>query len=184
VTTSYVALLRGVNVGGRGKVSMEDLRRAVSATGAQRVRTYIQSGNVVFDGPDGPGDEVAAGLARHLGSELGSTVTVVLRTADQLGQVVAANPFAAVDLATVHVTFLGQTPDPERLADLETSAGVGDRWSVEGREIYLHCPDGYGRTKLTNTFFERRLKVPATTRNWRTTVTLHQMATAPPVEPG
>ena len=184
MTTSYVALLRGVNVGGRGKVSMEGLRRAVSGTGVHRVRTYIQSGNVLFDGPDGPADQVAARLARQFESDLGLVTTVVLRTAEQLRAVVAANPFADVDLATVHVTFLDQAPDPERTAALEPPSVGGDRWSAGNREIYLHCPDGYGRTKLTNGFFERRLKVPATTRNWRTVVTLDQLVRVPPGEPG
>lgn len=179
VTTTYVALLRAVNVAGR-KVPMADLRRSLDGTAFGPVRTYIQSGNVLFDGPDRSAGALSRKLSRHLEVDLGLATTVVLRSAAQLASVVAATPFTDVDPATVHVTFLAEAPDPARTSAFEPPAGVTDGWSIGTTQVYLHCPDGYGRTKLTNGLFERRLGVPATTRNWRTVVTLAEMAGALP----
>lgn len=165
MTTRYVALLRGINVGGRTKVAMDDLRRLFTELGHGNVTTYIQSGNVLFDAV-GRAAGIAAGIEARIAAELGLSVTVILRSATDLERVAAANPFVGQvpDESKLHVTFLARRPT----ATVERPAGVADEMVVAGREVYLHCPGGYGRTKLDNAFFERRLGVPATTRTWRT----------------
>ena len=175
---TYVALLRGINVGGRTRVKMDDLRRLFVALDHADVRSYLQSGNVIFKSPIEEPSCLAADVERSIARDLGLTVTVVLRTADDLAQVVANNPFLGrgADPATLHVTFLADAPDRDRAARLETPAGQPDELALAGREVYLHCPNDYGRTKLNNASIERRLGVSATTRNWRTVTTLRDLA--------
>jgi uncharacterized protein (DUF1697 family) len=176
--TTYVALLRGINVGGRTRVGMDDLRQLFNALGHADVKSYLQSGNVIFKSAVEESSRLAAGIERSIARDLGLTVTVLLRTADELAQVVATNPFLGrgADPATLHVTFLAEMPDRDRAARVETPAGQPDELALVGREVYLHCPNGYGRTKLNNAYIERRLGVAATTRNWRTATTLRDLA--------
>jgi uncharacterized protein (DUF1697 family) len=167
--TRYVAMLRGVNVSGRNKLSMEDLRAIVSAAGAKNVRSYIQSGNAVFTSGR-PVPVLVKDLRGRLQDALGSTVPVLVRTKEELEAVIDANPFLrpGVDPKTLHVTFLGAVPEQAAVtAAGATPAGV-DEFQVIGREVFLLCPGGYGNTKLTNTFFEKKLGSEATTRNWKT----------------
>lgn len=174
MTTRYVALLRGINVGGRTRVAMDDLRRLFADLGHGDVATYIQSGNVLFDAA-GPSPPVAAAIEECIAAELGLSVTVVLRSAAELDAVVDANPFAGrvPDPSKLHVTFLAAEP----AGTVEAPPGVADEWALAGREVFLHCPGGYGRTKLDNGFLERRLGVPATTRTWTTVRKLRDLLT-------
>jgi uncharacterized protein (DUF1697 family) len=176
--TTYVALLRGINVGGRTKVGMDDLRRLFVALGHADVKSYVQSGNVLFSSPVEESSRLAGDIQRRIARDLGVTVTVLLRTRDDLAYVVANNPFLSreTDLAKLHVTFLADAPDHERVARLDTPSGGPDEFSLAGREVYLHCPRGYGRTKLNNAYLERRLGVAATTRNWNTVTKLCDLA--------
>jgi uncharacterized protein (DUF1697 family) len=176
--TTYVALLRGINVGGRTKVGMDDLRRLFVALGHADVKSYVQSGNVLFSSPVEESSRLADDIQRRIARDLGVTVTVLLRTRDDLAYVVANNPFLSreTDLAKLHVTFLADAPDHERVARLDTPSGGPDEFSLAGREVYLHCPRGYGRTKLNNAYLERRLGVAATTRNWNTVTKLCDLA--------
>jgi uncharacterized protein (DUF1697 family) len=150
---------------------MKPLAALFEALGAEDVRTYVQSGNVVFAGR-GPG-LTAAAIEQRIAADLGVAVTVLLRTRRELAAVVAANPFLAsgADPAKLHVTFLAERPAADRRRELPEESGP-DALRVHGREVYLHCPNGYGRTKLHNAFVEKRLGVAATTRNWRTVTTL------------
>lgn len=183
--TTFVALLRSINVGGRNKVPMADLRALVGSLGFESVETYVQSGNVVFAGPGTPPD-VARAIHARIGADLGLEVPVIVRSRQQLSRAIAANPYARleVDPKTVHVTFLAEPPDAEHrrtLAGLAAESGPGgsfgdDRFEPAGRDIFLYCPGGYGETKLNNTFLERRAGRVATTRNWRTVTTLATMA--------
>jgi uncharacterized protein (DUF1697 family) len=137
---------------------------------------YVQSGNVVFKGPVGRAELIGAIEAR-ISRDLGLDVTVLLRTRAELGKVVADNPFAGkgTDPAKLHVTFLTSKPGRDRVRELgETRAGQ-DEFRLVGREVYLHCPNGYGRTKLSNAYLEKRLGVAATTRNWKTVTKLAEL---------
>ena len=166
----WVGLLRAVNVGGR-KLSMADLSRVVAERGGRDARTYLQSGNVVFSGSS----RVASGLSAALSEAAGFDVPVLLRSAPDLAAVVAGQPFDGPESAW-HVTFLATAPSASADAALDPSAYGPDSFAVAGREVYLRVPGGYGRTKLNNAFFERKLGVVATTRNWRTVCALAEMA--------
>ncbi len=175
---TFVAMIRSVNVGGRNRLPMADLRQLVSALGFDDVTTYLQSGNAVFTGP---GTAQAAGRAieSRLTEDLGLTVPVVVRTAAQLRRVLRANPFAGdgVDPKTLHATFLGGRPASGRLKELEATGGRSgnDRFELIGTEVFLLCPGSYADTKVNNTYLERLLGVSATTRNWRTVTALAEM---------
>jgi uncharacterized protein (DUF1697 family) len=164
---TYVALLRAVNVGGR-KLAMPDLRRIVSELGAEDVVTYVQSGNVAFSSGERAG-ALAPALEEAIRAATGLDVRVLLRTRKELERALTANPLLdGRDQSKLHVTFLEHKPAAARVRALGTDAFEPDEFRVVGREVYLHCPNGYGRSKLTNAFFERRLDVAATTRNWKT----------------
>jgi uncharacterized protein (DUF1697 family) len=175
--TTYVAMLRGINVSGRNKLSMEDLRALIVASGAQDVRTYIQSGNAVFTSRRSPSTVVET-LERDLESALGNRVPVLLRTTEELEAVIDANPFVGrgEDPKVLHVTFMGTVPSAAALKALSDKRVDADEFQVVGRQVYLFCPNGYGNTKLTNAFFEKKLGSQATTRNWRTVTTLVELA--------
>ena len=176
---TFVAMLRSINVGGRNRVAMADLRGMASSLGFRDVATYVQSGNLVFAGSGSPA-AVAQAIEDRIAADLGLTVPVIVRSRSQLRGVLRDNPFADLDVdpKTIHVTFLADRADPQRVALLEEPTGQfgNDRLKVVGTDVYLHCPGGYGRTKLNNSYFERRLGVTATTRNWRTVTTLGEMA--------
>lgn len=178
MSTVYVAMIKGINVGGHRSVAMGELRSLFEALPAEDVATYVQSGNVVLRSAFPDGGSVAAAAEQQLASRLGVTTTVVVRRADELTQTVAENPFdlGKGDATALHVTFLATPPDPERVAGLASVGSGPDGFVVAGRDIYLHCPGGYGRTKLNNGFFEKKLGQAATTRNWRTVTTLADMA--------
>jgi uncharacterized protein (DUF1697 family) len=175
--TTYVALLRGINVGRQKRVRMEDLRTLMRELGAEDVRTHLQSGNVVFKSQEKRARQVAA-IEKGIRESLGLDVTVVLRTNRQLAKVVGGNPFlrSGIDPAKLHVAFLGAAPRPARLAELDRKRFEPDELEVVGQEVYLHYPNGYGKTKLSNTALERQLAVAATTRNWRTVTRLAELA--------
>ena len=162
----YVALLRAVNVGGR-KLPMAELRADVAALGFTDVETYIQSGNVVFAAKKTSPSRLAADLEAAIG------VPVIVRTAAEMAAVVNARP--KFDEKTLHVTFLATKPAATVKA-LDPRQYAPDVYAVNGLEVYVSCPNGYGTTKINNTFFEKRLRVVATTRNWRTVTTLATMA--------
>ena len=164
-------LLRAVNVGGR-KLGMSDLRRLTEAAGGRSVETYLQSGNVVFAGAAA----VASALSTALTAELGFEVPVLRRTAKELADVVENNPFDAAG-TMLSVTFLEAPPPAGAVATVDPNAFGSDRFVVRGREIYVHTPDGYGRTKLNNAFWERKLGMVATTRNWNTVCALADLTT-------
>ena len=176
---TYVALLRGINVGGRTKIAMADLRELFAKLGAEDVTTYVQSGNVVFRSREGA-TKLTPTIERGIAGELGLTVTVVVRTKAQLAKVVAGNPFAGRGAAPtqVFVAFLAETPARARVRELDPARSEPDEFRVAGREIYLHYPNGYGKSKLTNAWLEKQLGVASTMRNWRTVTKLAELAGA------
>lgn len=172
--TRYIALLRGINVGGRNKVPMAALRDTCESIGCAEVATYIQSGNVVLTSPlDAP--KLRAGLEAAIAEQLGVSPVVVVRTHRQLADVVAGNPFAAADPDHLHVAFLSETPDAGQVAGLAELDHPPEEVAVRGDEAYFHLPNGLGRAKIPE-LFGRRVKTPATVRNWRTVNKLLQMS--------
>ena len=180
--TTFVDLLRAVNVSGQNRLPMAELRAALEEAGFERVETYVQSGNVVCDAPGGEPDAHAAAVHDLIAGRFGLDVVVLALTAAELAGVAAANPFAAEDPAVdpkwLHVTFLATPAAAAAFEALKLPAAEGEAavLSSGGRLVYLRLPHGYGRTKLTNAWFERALKTPATTRNWRTVQTLDELA--------
>ncbi|MFC3504688.1 DUF1697 domain-containing protein [Micromonospora krabiensis] len=176
--TVYVALLRGVNVG-TVRLAMADLRRLVTDLGHTDVRTYLQSGNVVFASGVRDAGRLAAGIERALADELGLTVPVLVRSARELAALAGGNPYAARedDPTKLLVAFLADAPEPAAVAALTVPGGEEVDFTVTGREVYLHYPKtGYGRSKFTNAYLEKKLGVVATTRNWRSVRALADLA--------
>ena len=173
---TYVALLRGINVGGKNKIKMADLEALFIGLGHADVITYIQSGNVVFKSPTKTASALASAIEQRIARDLGMEVAIVLRTKAELGKVIAANPFADVDLARVHVTFLAGKPEAALVRALDDHKSPPDEFRIARREVYVFCPTGYGNTKLNNAFWERRLKTSATARNWKTVTKLVELA--------
>ncbi len=175
---AYVALLRGINVGGRNRLQMADLARLFVEAGCQDVRTYIQSGNVVFTAGGGAAGTLAEVVPERIAKRFGIRAPVILRSSVELGAIVGGNPFLAsgADQSSLHVAFLAREPEKRRIAALDPARSPGDSFAVRGREIYLHLPNGVGGTRLTNAYFEATLETLSTLRNWRTVLKLLEMA--------
>jgi uncharacterized protein (DUF1697 family) len=170
-------MLRGVNVGGN-TLKMDWLREACEALGLRDVRTYVQSGNIVFSSRANVA-KLEQTLKATIDRQTRLPVTVVLRSASDMADIIAENPFLkqkGVDITKLHVTFLAGAVSKPPVDKLDALAGTRDEYRLAGREIYLHCPVNYGQTKLSNTAIEKVLSVGATTRNWKTVTTLGAMA--------
>ncbi len=176
--TTFVALLRGINVGGKGLIPMAELRSLFTSLGFEDVATYIQSGNVVFRSATADPDEVADRIEGAIAETFASSPTVILRVPVELEAIAARNPFlpGGADLTKLHVVFLRDVPE-DRAAALDPEHSPGDRFVLDGREIYLHLPNGAGRSKLGLDYFERVLGVRGTQRNWNTLVRLIDLST-------
>jgi uncharacterized protein (DUF1697 family) len=168
----FVSMLRGINVTGHRTVPMSELRTLYESLGFMSVATYIQSGNVVFRSAGEKPDVVASKIRVAIQKRFGFAVTVIIRQPAEIRKIVRGLPFTGrrgIDERRLHVTFLNATPGPALVKGLAPlAAESSDEYKVVGREVYLHCPNGYGKTLLSNAFFEKHLKVEATTRNWRT----------------
>jgi uncharacterized protein (DUF1697 family) len=174
---TFVALLRGINVGGKNLVPMKDLCALFEGAGCADVRHYIQSGNVVYRADAGAGD-AGEKVARAIAKRFGLEVPVVVRTAAEMKEVARSNPLLAegAPIDSLHVLFLAHAPDAKQRAALDPDRSPPDRFLVAGREVFLSCPNGVGRTKLTNAYFDSKLKTVSTGRNWRTVLKLVEMS--------
>jgi uncharacterized protein (DUF1697 family) len=174
----HIALLRGINIGGNNKVPMKDLATIFTTAKCTDVRTYIQSGNVVFKTSDTAAKRVGPLIVKALADRFGFDIPVVMRTADEMQQATQNNPFfkKGADIDRLYVAFLADEPTPDQIAALDVKRSPPDEFVVVGREIYLRFPNGAGRTKLTNAYFDSKLKTISTIRNWRTVTTLKEMA--------
>ena len=175
--TLYAALLRGINVGGNNKLPMKDLNRIFAEAGCERVQTYIQSGNVVFDASPDLAASLPARIVADIAQTFGFHSPIVLRTRDHLADIFANNPFMAEGAppAALHVLFLAAPPAAAHIDSLNPDLSPPDRFAVRGQDVYLYLPNGAARTKLTNAYFDSRLKTISTGRNWRTVTTLLAM---------
>jgi uncharacterized protein (DUF1697 family) len=178
LTDRRVALLRGINLGPRNRIAMPELRAALSATGLHDVRTYVQSGNVVFSSDADPG-ELEREIERLIAERFGLEVDVVVRTRGELADVVQRNPLAdvAVEPKRYQVTFLGEPLKPGEIERLSALAAGSERFLADGREVYAWHPDGVARSKLWARLGSKGLGVKATSRNWATVTTLLEMLT-------
>lgn len=177
-TETFVALLRGINVGGKNMVPMKDLCAFFEDSGCADVRHYIQSGNVVYRTDAGAGEAAGEKVARAIAKRFGLNVPVVVRTAAEMKKVARSNPLLAegAPIDSLHVLFLAHAPDAKQRAALDPERSPPDRFLVAGREVFLSCPNGVARTKLTNAYFDAKLKTVSTGRNWRTVLKLVEMS--------
>jgi uncharacterized protein (DUF1697 family) len=178
---THVALLRGINVGGKNPLAMKELAAEFAAAGCEDARTFIQSGNVIFTAPPGKEEgELAQLLATRLAGRFGYTAPLVLRATEELRAAISQNPYLALGALeeTLHVMFLTAEPDVAAVKKLDPERSPGDTFIVLGREIYLRLPNGMARTKLTNAYFDAKLGVTSTARNWRTTTKLLELMEA------
>jgi uncharacterized protein (DUF1697 family) len=173
---TYVSMLRGINVSGQKMIRMEELRKAYDSLGFESARSYLQSGNVVFEYSGEDASTIRSMIENQLRRSFGYDVLVFTRTKDELQGLVESNPFVGKDDSKLHVTFLSEEPTGFPTEEVNKARQGTEEFSSRGREIYLFCPNGYGNTKLSNNFFERKLKASATTRNWRTVNALLSMA--------
>jgi uncharacterized protein (DUF1697 family) len=158
---------------------MDQLRKAFEGLGIEDVATYVQSGNVVFKSPKKTSADLCKKIEEMLLRRFSMSVPVIVRTAEEVDDVLKNNPFLkerSIDLSRLHVTFLSHTPQKAAMKGLDAIAAGPDRFHCRGQEIYLHCPNGFGGTKLSINAFEKVLAVGATTRNWNTVNKVHEMA--------
>ena len=170
----HVALLRGINLGGKNRLPMKDLAAMFTDAGCGSVSTYIQSGNVVFEAPAALARLLPSLIEKSIADRFGYQVPVVTRTGSELRRIVRGNPFlrSGADPGTLHVAFLADAPAAARVKALDAGRSAPDAFAVRGREIFLHCPNGFARTRLTNAYFDSKLGTTSTVRNWNTVVTL------------
>jgi len=176
---TYIAMLRGINVSGHKTIKMQDLRTLCNKLGYRNVQTYVQSGNIVFETRKGTPANLSKQISKAIHDAYGFDVPAFIRTLEEMQRIISANPFLKeknIDQSKLHVTFLSETPQADSLRELGKVPAGQDRFHTVHNEIYLHCPNGYGRTKLSNTMIEKTLSVAATTRNWRTSNTLLEIA--------
>ncbi len=179
---THTLLLRGVNVGGKNRVPMAELRALLTQLGAEEVETYIQSGNAVCRlSPEGAAT-IARDLSDGLRARLGVASPVVVREAAEIATALASCPFEVPE-SERYIVFLADTPAPERVSALDPNRSPGHRFQVRGADIYLHLPTGVATTKLSNDWFDRQLGTVSTVRNWRTLLALHALLTASPTTP-
>jgi uncharacterized protein (DUF1697 family) len=177
----FFSMLRGINVSGKNRILMADLKALYEGLGFTDVQTYVQSGNVLFNSAKGSAAGLGAAIESQISKTFGFSVPVVIRSPKELQKALAGNPFLngrSEDPARLYVTFLAAAPSKAALAGLEIPSQPDDEFIIRGREVFLFCPAGYGQTKLTNNLFEKKLGVTATTRNWNTVNALYAMAMA------
>lgn len=176
---TYISMLRGINVSGQKKIRMADLNDLYKSMNFANIKTYVQSGNVVFGSGENDSEKLAQEIETEIAKNYGYPVSVFIRTAEDFNRILQNNPFLnerKAEPAKLHVTFLNRIPSDLEISNFKPPVNSGDdEFSFGEQEIYVYCPNGYGRTKLNNNFFERKLNIPATTRNWKTVNTLFEM---------
>jgi len=167
----YVVLLRGINVGGKNKIKMIELKNMFESISFKNVKTYIQSGNVIFDYDFIDYIKLANQIEKKISENFGFSVKAVVRREDEFRKIVNNNPFLnepGIEIDKLHVVLMENIPDPELVLLLDVKKEENERFVIISKEIYLYCPNGYGKTRLNNSMFEKKLKISATTRNWKT----------------
>jgi uncharacterized protein (DUF1697 family) len=176
---TFISILRGINVSGQKKILMADLKSLYENLNFGDVNTYIQSGNVSFKTNEKLSDkQLAEKIEKAIYKKYNFQVPVVIRNGEELKKIISSNPFLKdknIDVKKLHVTFLSDTPVKTNVESIEGIDFSPDKFIINGKEIYLHIPESYGETKLSNNFFEKKLNVTATTRNWNTVNKLLEM---------
>jgi uncharacterized protein (DUF1697 family) len=167
----YISMLRGINVGGHKRIKMDQLRKSFEALGFEQVQTYIQSGNVVFKAAKLSTSALSQGIEKKILSDFGFPVSVISRTADELGKAISNNPFvkvSGIDPEKLHIMFLSETPATAAFKKLTELTVAPDQCRSSDREIYFYLPNGVSQSVLMKSPVDRILSVVTTTRNWKT----------------
>ncbi|MBK7212853.1 MAG: DUF1697 domain-containing protein [Bacteroidales bacterium] len=175
----WIALLRGINVSGSNLLKMDELKKSLSNAGLQSLISYIQSGNLIFKSGIHSGEELENLIQVTILNDFGLNVPVLVKSVIQLEDAVNQNPLineSGHDIDFLHLTLLSESPGPDLTSKIFPVNHSSEKALLSGDRIYLYCPEGYGRTKFTNTFFEKKLKVKATTRNWKTLTRLLELS--------
>jgi len=174
--TAHVALLRGINVGGKNSLPMQDLRDILGSLGCENVKTYIQSGNAVFHAADNT-KTLVNNIRNAIEQRFGFAPTVLLLSADKFKAIAAANPYPQAEETPklLHVWFLAEAPTSPDLDALASVKAPSEKFALLGDAFYLHAPDGIGRSRLAAKV-DRCLGVATTARNWRTVTKLLALA--------
>lgn len=174
----YVILLRGINVGGHNKLPMDELSALLTKNNYKNIQTYIQSGNIILESSSSS-NLISENIKALIHKNYGYTIPVICLTVQELIDAFQNNPFltAEVNLKTLHLTVLKDSPKKETIEQLSIPIYKNDRYKVYKQFIYLYTPDGYAKTKFTNEKFEKGLQTTATSRNWNTVTKLIQLST-------
>lgn len=178
---TYIAILRGINVSGQKKIKMTDLKAHIKSVGFQKVETYIQSGNIIFETDKKDVKEIESMIQNKIAKEYDFEVLTLVKTLKEIEYAIAHNPFANdtdKEINKIYVTFLSDIPDTQNIKKLEILAVKysQEEYILDGKNIYFHSSNSYRISKINNNFFENKLKVSATTRNWKTVNKLAEMA--------
>ncbi len=177
---TYISLLRGINVSGQKKIQMSSLKALYEALEFKGVITYIQSGNVIFRvRKKASQQDLSKRIEEKIREKYGFDVPVVIRTLGEMKKTLSVNPFLdkkGIDTERLYVTFLLEMPTQADRKSIEKFDCLPDKFIIVDKEVYLQCPHGYGKSKISNNFFENKLKITATTRNWKTVNTLVELA--------
>lgn len=168
----YIVLLRGINVSGKNKIPMVDLRQLLTVLKFQKVQTYIQSGNIILES-NLSSNVICDTIKIAIKEKFGHEVPVIARTISEWKKAIENYPFSTENKKIVAFTFLDRSP---KISEIEIKNIAEDDFKIDGNVIYMYCPNGFGSSKITNHLFERKLKVTATTRNYNTILKLLEMA--------
>ena len=173
----FLSLLRGINVGGKKIFTMAELVSLYESLGFSQIKSYVQSGNILFCSPQKNKDRLKTLIERKISEKFGCSIPVIIKTADELSDVISKIPFDTkrVDASKIYITYLEQIPDKTLVEDILKLSSIEDNFVILNNVIYLHCSNSYGITKFNNNFFERKLKVKATSRNLRTSTKLLEL---------
>jgi len=174
----YIAMLRGINVGGHKKIKMDQLRASFEGLGFEQVKTYIQSGNVIFKAKKLSPIALSKRIAEKIFSDFGFPVPVISRSSDEMATAIERNPFLkerGIDHEKLHVMFLSEAPAPAAFKKLADLTAAPNQCRSADKEIYFYLPNGVSQSVLMKSPVDQILAVVTTTRNWRTVNTLHQM---------
>lgn len=175
---TYIGLLRGINVGGQKKIKMAELREHLSHLNFENLQTYIQSGNLVFNFKGDDNGQLQELITNRIKEVYEFEVPTMIRSKEELGTVLNENPYLSDNDKSIngmYVTFLEDYPSESLLAKMAELVLKDEEYTVKGKSIYLYFHAGFGKAKMNNNFFENKLKVRATTRNWKTINKLWEM---------
>jgi len=177
---NYIVLLRGINVGGHKKLPMQTLRDLLSANGYQNVRTYIQSGNVFVVSNNKDKLKISSHIKQLIFEEFDYNVPIITLTKEDIEKCVLTNPYLATedDLKKLHVIFLNEIPDTNLVNDITNFRSDNDSFTIIDNLVFIHYPNNSRNSKLSVTFFEKKLQVKASARNWRTVLKLSELSTS------